>query len=92
MALHYYDNHKYKVAPLTNMRIQDSVFTCLDSCSDSSGGCDAQALLAKVDHGLIAPLFGLHNILIYFLQGDISCTFLVAKPSVTIISLTTNSP
>lgn len=46
----------------------------LDSCSDGSRGCDAQALLAKVDHGLVAPLFGLHNVLVDLLQGQNKCT------------------
>lgn len=64
---------------ISEYRTEYLEFTCLDSCSDSGGGCDAQSLLAKVDHGLIAPLFGLHNILIYFLQGDINNTFLVDR-------------
>lgn len=49
--------------------LEVSSVTCLDSCSDSGGGCDAQALLAKAHHGLVASLLGLHNVLIYFLEG-----------------------
>lgn len=51
--------------------------TCLHSCSDSSSGCDAQSLLSKVHHGYVAPLFGLDDVLIYFLEGDNQYTFLV---------------
>lgn len=54
----------------------DLVLTCLDRCRDSGSGCNAQSLLPKIDHGLIAPLFGLHNVLIDFLQGDIQSTFI----------------
>lgn len=49
-----------------------SVFikTCLNSSGDSSSGCNGQSLLSKVHHRLIASLSGLHNVFIYFLDGD----------------------
>lgn len=57
----------------------DARATCLDSCSDRSSGCDAQTLLAKVDHGFIASLFGLNDVLIDLLQGDTNHSFTVHK-------------
>lgn len=55
-------------------------FACLDSCSDGRRGREAQALLAKVDHGLVAPLFGLHNVLVDLLSAQHTHTRISATP------------